>query len=74
MEPTNKKKTEKAQGAETATAEDRNPSLSYTIKSLGGNIKKLEKLAAVTNEELEKLRDIHKRLVMNYIGYELGIK
>lgn len=70
---TTKKKVEKAQGADLAQQE-RNPSLSYTIKSFGANIKKLEKLAAINNEELEKMKEIHKRLVMSYIGYELNLK
>lgn len=68
---TTKKKTEKTQGVETV--QERNPSLSYTIKSLSGNIKKLKKLKAATEEELSQLIAIHKNLLNKYIGGELDL-
>lgn len=54
-------------------AEERNPSLSYTIKSLGGNIKKLIKLKALDKKRMDELVTIHKELVNAYIGGSLGV-
>lgn len=75
METTTKKP--EAQGAKMAEndkkAEERNPSSSYTIKSLGGNIKKLEKLKMCTPEELKLIKDIHKRILERWIGIEMGM-
>lgn len=68
---TTKKKVEKAPGAEEQ--QERNPSLSYTIKSLSGNIKKLKKLKIATNEEIAQLIAIHKNLLNKYIGGELDL-
>lgn len=53
---------------------DRNPSLSYTIKSLSGNIKKLKQLKAVTDKELQTLIEIHKTLLNKYIGGEINFE
>lgn len=64
---------ERAEAAKTATKEERNPSLSYTIKSLSGNIKKLKKLKAVTDEEIRQLVEVHKNLLNKYIGGELDL-
>lgn len=67
------KKAEITQGEKPATKDDRNPSLSYTIKSLSGNIKKLKKLKAISDEEVRILTDIHKNLVLRYIGAEMAL-
>ena len=47
---TKTKTAEKTQGVKTA---ERNPSVSYTIKSFKQVIQKLEKLKAVTKEEAD---------------------
>lgn len=68
---TTKKKGKEAQGAEDQ--QEKNPSLSYTIKSLAGIIKKLKKLKAATDDELTQLIAIHKNLLNKYIGGELNL-
>lgn len=73
MENTNTK-TEKAQGANTVPEkEERNPSSTYTIKSLAGNIKKLEKLKMCTPEEIKELKRMHKGIMERWIGGNLGL-
>lgn len=53
--------------------EERNPSSTYTIKSLAGNIKKLEKLKMCNTEELTQLKKIHKTIMERWIGGNLGL-
>lgn len=67
------KKAETTQGVNTAKKDERNPSLSYTIKSLNGNIKKLKKLKAISDDEVKTLTEIHKNLVLRYIGAEMTL-
>lgn len=70
-------KSQKTQGVKMAATdektEERNPSLSYTIKSLGGNIQKLQKLKVLTQEEIETLVTIRKKLIEKYIGLDLNL-
>lgn len=72
---TNTQKPEVAKVAATdKTAEEakkRNPSSTYTIKSMGQLVKKLESLKMVTKEELEQLQKIHKAVVTRWIGGEI---
>lgn len=73
MENTNTN-AEGAQGAKTVPQkEERNPSSTYTIKSLAGNIKKLEKLKMCTEEEVKQLKKIHKAVMERWIGGNLGL-
>lgn len=65
------KNTKEAQGAEIVP--ERQPSLSYTIKSLGGNIKKLKQLKAVNDTELTMLIETYKTLRNKYIGMDLEL-
>lgn len=60
-----------AQGAETK--EERNPSATFTIKSLAGNIKKLEKLKMCTDEEIRILKEIHKATLTRWISIGLEL-
>lgn len=53
--------------------EERNPSSTYTIKSLTKNIKKLEKLKMCNAQELAELKKIHKAVTERWIGGNLGI-
>ena len=52
---------------------ERNPSSTYTIKSLAGNIKKLETLKMCTPEELTQLKKIHRATMERWIGGNLGL-
>lgn len=76
MENMNKNASE-AQGAKTAETdkktEERNPSSTYTIKSLAGNITKLEKLKMCNEEELKTLKKIHRAVMERWIGGNLGL-
>lgn len=64
----------KSQGDKVADKkEERNPSSTYTIKSLAGNIKKLEKLKMCTPEELVQLKATHKKIMERWIGGNLGL-
>lgn len=68
---TNTDTAKKSQGDKVA--EERNPSSTYTIKSLAGNIKKLEKLKMCTTEELGQLKKIHRAVMERWIGGNLGL-
>lgn len=70
MEKTNTS-TENAQGA--TTVPERNPSSTYTIKSLAGNIKKLEKLKMCTEDEIKQLKATHKKIMERWIGGNIGL-
>lgn len=48
-------------------------SISYTIKALGGNIKKLEETKMTTKEENEQLRTLYKNIVERWIGKSMEI-
>lgn len=52
-------------------AKKRNPSSTYTIKSMGQLVKKLESLKMVTKEELDDLQRIHRAVVTRWIGGEI---
>lgn len=73
----NDTKTGPATVAETDKTADvkveRNPSSTYTIKSLAGNITKLEKLKMCTEEELKQLKKIHRATMERWIGGNLGL-
>ena len=40
---------------------------SYTIRAFGENIKKLKQLKLVEGEDLEKLKELHEKVIMNWI-------
>jgi len=50
---------------------ERKASSSYTIKSLKGNIKKLETLKMATPEELITLKTLHKAITERWISIEM---
>lgn len=54
-------------------AVERNPSSTYTIKSLAGNIKKLEKLKMCNKEELDQIKKIHRTILEHWIGGNLEL-
>lgn len=43
-------------------------SISYTMKATANNMKKLKELKLVTDEEFEKLKEIHKSAMMRWVG------
>lgn len=51
----------------------RNASPAQTIKSFSNNIKKLIELKLVSQEDGEQLKELQKKVVQQYMGFELGI-
>lgn len=73
MEKT-KENVKKSQGDKMAEkAKERNPSATYTIKSLAGNIRKLEKLKMCTPEELENVKIIYRAVKARWIALDMDI-
>lgn len=48
-------------------------SISYTLKAMANNTKKLEEALILTKEEAEVLKEIHKNAVNRWIGIEMGL-
>ena len=69
-----KKQNEKVEDVQgTEQTKERNPSSSYTVKQMGENIKKLEKLKMCTQDELKQLKTLHKTIVQRWIGFQILI-
>lgn len=51
----------------------RNASPAQTVKSFSQNITKLIELKLVNQEDGEKLKELQKKVVQQYLGFELGI-
>lgn len=73
---TNHKAEETAQVTEEKAKKEnkeRKTSVSYTLKAMANNTIKLEKAKILTEEEVTKLKEIHKKAVERWIGLEMGI-
>jgi len=73
---TTTKKVDQSQGdksAQTDKKAERNPSLSYTVKSFTGVIRKMKKLKMLTEEEETQLRAIHKNVVAKWVSIGLEL-
>lgn len=60
------------EGTKTVPEKERNPSATYTLKSLKLVIQKLEKLKMANAAEIKQLKGLQKTLVNRWIGLELG--
>ena len=56
----------------TDTPQERQASATYTMKSLRGNIQKLENLKMATKEELAELKKHYETIVKRWIGGNLN--
>lgn len=73
---TNNKTEETAQVTEKKAEKEnkqRKVSVSYTLKAMANNTIKLEEAKILTEEEVNKLKEIHKKAVERWIGLEMGI-
>lgn len=56
------------------TKKEQKISISYTLKSLGANIDKIDEAKILKNEEIRILRELHERAVKYWIGLEFKFK
>lgn len=62
-----------AQGAAPKEKKVQAVSISYTLKSQGENIKKLQENGIITAEEQKKWMELHKKAVEAYTRKEFGL-
>jgi len=57
----------------TEVAKETKISPSQTIKAFGGQIKRLERAKLLKKEDIETLKELHKKAVLQFMGGELEL-